>query len=63
MSMLDATERTRPIMQYVRDLEALVMRYRNRERKFNLGCFVLGVMFGAGAMSGLFLFLRSFRGT
>lgn len=49
--MLDAVDRTRPIMQYVHDLESKVRAYRQAERMFNLRCFFLGFGWGAGAVA------------
>jgi hypothetical protein len=60
MSMMDATERTRPVMQYVRDLETRVRHYQNIERRFNLRCFLVGFLLG-GAATSLVFFLRWFQ--
>lgn len=59
MSMLDAGERTRPIMQYVHDLETAIRRYRQREMRFHAWWFGLGLFLGAAAMSATFLLMRA----
>lgn len=51
MSMLDATERTRPIMEYVRDLENKVRRFRAEERRFHAKWFLFGVVVGIASVS------------
>lgn len=51
--MLDATERTRPIMEYVRTLENKVRVYQNEHRRFSLGWFLVGYVSGATSVIGV----------
>jgi hypothetical protein len=47
MGMLDATERTRPIMEYVNTLERTVRELRGREGRLSVGVFLAGAAAGA----------------
>lgn len=62
MDMLSATERGRPILEYVHQLEGKVRAYRQEERQFNLRCFFAGFAWGAvsvGAGWALFRLLHT----
>ena len=50
MGLMDATERARPIMEYVRHMENTVRRYRAIETRFKATSFAWGL--GAGAFLG-----------
>jgi hypothetical protein len=47
--MLGATERYRPILEYVRKLENQVRELRGRERRWNSLIFLAGFAAGTGA--------------
>ena len=51
MGMLDATERTRPIMEYVHTLETRVRRYQNQQRRFQAKFFIWGMLAGAALVA------------
>ena len=56
MSMMDATERTKPVMEYIRTLETKVRELRSREGRLSVTTFVVGVVVGVvvgGAMAWL----------
>lgn len=62
MTMLDATERARPIMELVWDLENRIRAYQAREkarvRPFQVKWFVFGFLAGAAAVSALWLTIQ-----
>lgn len=59
MSMLDATERARPAMEYIRQLEDKVRRYQNEDRRFQWFWFGLGFAGGA-ALTAVITIIRLF---
>lgn len=52
---MDTTERARPIMEYVRELEGKVQAYRSRDLRFNGRIFAMGFAAGAFAVSLVWL--------
>lgn len=48
--MLDATERTRGILEYVNTLENKVRRYQATGRRFNVYVFLSGVGLGSAVI-------------
>ena len=65
VNMVDAVEGARPVMEYIRMLENRVRHYETVERKFNFGCFALGIIAGGGLVSlvWLLLVLLKLKGT
>jgi hypothetical protein len=57
-SMLDATEKSKPILQYVRELETKVRNLRAVQFRFDLKIFLYGVAAGAACSSALWYILR-----
>lgn len=55
MSMMDATERARPIMELVWQLENRIRAYKARDRRFKGKWFAFGILVGAAAASALML--------
>jgi len=46
-TMLSVTERTRPVMEYVRELETKVRYFQQMQRRFSLRIFLAGMAAGA----------------
>lgn len=60
MSMLDATERARPAMAYILELEQKVRGYQNQTRRFQWFWFGLGFAGGA-ALTAVITIARLFH--